>query len=72
MKEFFSRKGPLLELIFEMHSFNFEELRRRYHMIPDQYPESDEVIRDYLDQLVVIRILKKIKGRFVVRASALR
>jgi hypothetical protein len=69
MKRFFSSRGPLLDLIYQLHTFAAEELLIHYRKSDAPAEDTDEVILDYLGQLTQIRVLKNSGGKFTVQPS---
>jgi hypothetical protein len=64
---YFSSRGPLLELIYQMHTFKRSELLARYQSVKTDQTDSDESVLDYLNQLTQINILKQKGDLFFVQ-----
>jgi len=67
MKTFFSSRGPLLELIYQLGTFAADDLLKQYRKGDAPAEDTDEVILDYLSQLTRIKVLKNSDGRFTVQ-----
>lgn len=62
----FSSRAPLLEVIYQLHSFSAKELLNEVRQNETEAVNEENVI-DYLNQLTQINILRQNGERFVVQ-----